>query len=132
MDLSETKMLIVSVNPNDESAEPMMLSGEEIAEKAKVPSEIGKVLVDMAYAEGIVNGNRGIMAYEKNTKRPKRLARFETGYEDLMTGGWVRVLLDVEEGFRIENDTIVSDSIARGDAVHHGCHRGVHLVEFVR
>ncbi len=55
------------------------------------PLAIGKIMVDQVWAEGI-NPTGGGLYYERNSNQHRRLQAFETGSEDFMTGGWVRVL----------------------------------------
>jgi hypothetical protein len=53
-------------------------------------------LVDQVWAEG-ADPTGGGLYYERRTNRFRRLQPFETGHEDFMTGGWVRVLVGAEQ-----------------------------------
>ena len=54
---------------------------------------------------------------------------FETGSEDFMTGGWVRVLASAEQ---VRKDRPGMERAAKAGLVRiHGTHRGVLLVEFL-
>lgn len=106
----------------------MVLTGSTVAEAAKDPAAIGRLMVDMAYAEGAGDLNDYMLAYERNSNSIRVLEGFETGMEDFLTGGWVRVLTppklaDMER-------SIIDRMIGDGTAADHGLHRGVRLIEF--
>ena len=96
--------LIISDN-RDDPGNPLVLDGEAIDAAAKDPLAIGQLMVDQVYvwAEG-TDPTGGGLYYERNSHRHRHLQAFETGSEDMMTGGWVRI---------------------------HGTHREVLLVEFL-
>jgi hypothetical protein len=71
----------------------------------------------------------GGLYYERNSNQHRRLQAFETGSEDFMTGGWVRVLATAEQ-VRKERPGMERASKA-GLVKIHGTHRGVLLVEFL-
>ncbi|MFN7899906.1 MAG: hypothetical protein ACK5N0_09630 [Synechococcaceae cyanobacterium] len=53
----------------------------------------------------------------------------ETGHEDFMTGGWVRVLVSAEQ---VRKERAGMEQAARAGLVKiHGTHRGVALGEFL-
>ncbi len=119
--------LIVSDNRED-PGNPLVLDGEAIDEAARDPVAIGKLMVDQVWAEGI-NPTGGGLYYERKNHRHRRLQPFETGSEDFMTGGWVRVLASPEQ---LQRERIGMESAAaRGLVKLHGTHRGVLLVEFL-
>jgi hypothetical protein len=60
------------------------------------PLAIGKIMVDQVWAEG-TDPTGGGLYYERNSNKHRRLQVFETGSEDFMTGGWVRVLATAEQ-----------------------------------
>lgn len=132
MDLKGKDVYIISRNHNDDDFNPLMFTGEQIQEAAKNPEAIGKILVDMAYAEGIVETQNGIMCYERNTKQNKRLHEHESGMEDLLTGGWIRLLLEFTPQWKLEGCEEVNDCVNAGIAVIHGRHRGFYLLEFLK
>lgn len=78
--------LIISDN-RDDPGNPLLLDGEAIDPAACDPVAIGKLMVDQVWAEG-TDPTGGGLYYERNSNRHRRLQAFETGYEDLMTGGW--------------------------------------------
>ena len=79
-------------------------------------------MVDQVRAEGAAPTGGGL--YDKrNSNRHRRLQAFETGSEDFMTGGWVRVLASAEQ-VRKERPGI--ERAAKAGLVRlHGTHRGV-------
>ncbi len=56
-------------------------------------------------------------------------ASIETGHEDFMTGGWVRVLATAEQVQRERPG--MEQAARRGLVAIHGSHRGVLLMEFL-
>ena len=63
------------------------------------------------------------------SQRHRRLQAFETSSEDLMTGGWVRVLVSADQ---VGRERAAMEQAARRGLVRiHGTHRGVLLVEFL-
>jgi hypothetical protein len=119
--------LIISDNPED-PGNPPVLEGEAIDAAARDPVAIGKVMVDQVWAEG-TDPTGGALYYERRTNRHRRLGQFETGHEDFMTGGWVRVLVSAEQRQR---DRFGMERAAADGLVRlHGTHRGVLLVEFL-
>jgi hypothetical protein len=71
----------------------------------------------------------GALYYERSSNEHRRLQAFETGYEDLMTGGWVRVLVTPEQ---LERERAGMKQATKQSLVsQHGTHRGVLLVEFL-
>jgi len=119
--------LIISDNPED-PGNPLVLDGEAIDAAAKDPVAIGKVMVDQVWAEG-TDPTGGALYYERRTNRHRRLQPFETGHEDFMTGGWVRVLVSAEQ--RQRDRAGMERAEADGLVQRHGIHRGVQLVEFL-
>jgi hypothetical protein len=85
-------------------------------------------MVDQAWAEGS-DPTGGALYYERRTNRFRRLQPFETGHEDFMTGGWVRVLVSAEQ--RQRDRAGMERAAADGLVQPHGTHRGVLLVEFL-
>ena len=85
-------------------------------------------MVDQAWAEGADPAGGGLYC-ERNSNRHRRLQAFETGCEDFMTGGWVRVLASAEQ---VRKERPGMEQGAReGLVTIHGTHRGVLLVEFL-
>ena len=85
-------------------------------------------MVDQAWAEGADPAGGGLY-YERNSNRYRQLQAFETGSEDLMTGGWVRVLASAEQ---VRTERAGMELAAKAGLVKiHGAHRGVLLVEFL-
>jgi len=84
-------------------------------------------LVDQVWAEGS-DPTGGGLYYERNSNQLRRLQAFETGSEDFMTGGWVRVLASAAQ-VRKERPAMVQ-AAREGLVTIHGTHRGVPLVEF--
>jgi hypothetical protein len=121
------KRLIISDNPED-PGNPLMLDGAAIDAAARDPAAIGKVMVDQVWAEG-TDPTGGALYYERRTNRHRRLQPFETGHEDFMTGGWVRVLVSAEQ--RQHDREGMERASADGLVCQHGTHRGVLLVEFL-
>ena len=105
----------------------MAVTGSTIQEAAKNPVSIGRLLIDMAFSEGKDIEGCGFYI-ERNGAAKPMLDRFVTGLEDLMTGGWVRVITPPKQ-FLAEQSQIQT-MINHGDAVDHGFYRGVRLVEF--
>ena len=71
----------------------------------------------------------GGLYYEHNSNQHRRLQVFETGSEDFMTGGWVRVLASAEQ---VRKERTGMEQAAKAGLVKmHGTHRGVLLVEFL-
>ena len=119
--------LIVSDNREDHG-NPLILDGQAIDEAARDPVAIGKLMVDQAWAEGI-DPTGGGLYYERNSNQHRRLQAFETGSEDFMTGGWVRVLATAEQ---VRKERPGMERAAKAGLVRiHGTHRGVLLVEFL-
>ena len=87
--------LIISDNRED-PGNPLVLDGESIDAAAQDPLAIGKIMVDQIWAEG-TDPTGGGLYYERNSNQHRRLQVFETGSEDFMTGGWVRVLATAEQ-----------------------------------
>ena len=87
--------LIISDNRED-PGNPLVLDGEAIDAAARDPLAIGKLMVDQVWAEG-TDPTGGGLYYERNSNQHRRLQVFETGSEDFMTGGWVRVLASAEQ-----------------------------------
>jgi hypothetical protein len=119
--------LIISDN-RDEPGNPLVLDGEAIDAAASDPVAIGKLMVDQVWAEG-TDPTGGGLYYERNSNRHRRLQAFETGHEDYMTGGWVRVLATAEQVSRERAG--MEQAAMRGLVTIHGSHRGVLLVEFL-
>jgi hypothetical protein len=119
--------LIITGNPED-PGNPLVLDGEAIDAAAQDPVAIGKVMVDQAWAEGS-DPTGGALYYERRTNRFLRLQPFETGHEDFMTGGWVRVLVSAAR--RQRDRAGMERAAADGLVQPHGTHRGVLLVEFL-
>lgn len=119
--------LIVSDN-RDDPGNPLVLDGEAIDAAASDPVAIGKLMVDQVWAEG-TDPTGGGLYYERNSNRHRRLQAFETGSEDFMTGGWVRVLASAEQ-VRKERAGM-EQAASRALVSIHGSHRGVLLVEFL-
>ena len=119
--------LIVSDNRVD-PGNPLVLDGDAIDAAAHDPLAIGKLMVDQVWAEG-TDPTGGVLYYEPISNRRWRLQAFETGHEDFMTDGWVRVLATAEQAQRERSGM---DQAARAGLVKiHGTHRGVLLVEFL-
>ena len=53
-------------------------------------------MVDQVWEEG-TDPTGGGLYYERKSNRHRRLQAFETGSEDFMTGGWVRVLVEFRD-----------------------------------
>ncbi|MFO0136499.1 MAG: hypothetical protein ACK535_00510, partial [Cyanobacteriota bacterium] len=87
--------LIISDNRED-PGNPLVLDGEAIDAAARDPLAIGKLMVDQVWAEG-TDPTGGGLYYERSSNQHRRLQAFETGSEDFMTGGWVRVLATAEQ-----------------------------------
>jgi hypothetical protein len=125
--LAVSPRLIVSDN-RDDPGNPLVLDGEAIDAAASDPVAIGKLMVDQVWAEG-TDPTGGGLYYEHNSNRHRRLQAFETGHEDHMTGGWVRVLATAEQVSR--ERTGMEQAARRGLVRIHGSHRSVLLVEFL-
>ncbi len=122
-----TPRLIVSDN-RDDPGNPLVLDGEAIDAAASNPVAIGKLMVDQVWAEG-TDPTGGGLYYECNSNRHRRLQAFETGSEDLMTGGWVRVLASAVQ---VRKERVgMEQATSRALVSIHGSHRGVLLVEFL-
>lgn len=105
----------------------MYLTGSTIQEAAKDPRAIGCLMVDMVYGEG-KNPEGDVLYYERNTNKRRYLEQFETGMEDMFTGGWVRV---VTPGRMYEREkTSIKQLEKIGRVKNHGTYRGVKLIEF--
>lgn len=78
--------LIISDN-RDDPGNPLVLDGEAIEGAASDPAAIGKLMVDQVWAEG-TDPTGSALYYEHSSNKHRRLLAFETGYEELMTGGW--------------------------------------------
>jgi hypothetical protein len=125
--LAMSPRLIISDN-RDDPGNPLVLDGEAIDAAASDPVAIGKLMVDQVWAEG-TDPTGGGLYYERNSSRHRRLQAFETGSEDFMTGGWVRVLVTPEQ---LERERAgMEQAASRGLVSIHGTHRGVLLVEFL-
>jgi hypothetical protein len=84
-------------------------------------------MVDQVWAEG-TDPTGGGLYYERKSNRHRRLQAFETGSEEMMTGGWVRVLASAGQ---VQKERAGMERAARrGLVTIHGTHRGVLLVEF--
>ncbi|MFN5696796.1 MAG: hypothetical protein ACK486_07160 [Cyanobacteriota bacterium] len=119
--------LIISDN-REEPGNPLVLDGEAIDAAARDPLAIGKLMVDQVWAEG-TDPTGGGLYYERNSNQHRRLQAFETGSEDFMTGGWVRVLATAEQ---VCMERPGMERAAKAGLVRiHGSHRGVLLVEFL-
>jgi hypothetical protein len=119
--------LIISDNREDPD-NPLVLDGEAIDAAARDPLAIGKLMVDQVWAEG-TDPTGGGLYYERNSNQHRRLQVFETGSEDFMTGGWVRVLATAEQ---VLKERPGMDRAAKAGLVRiHGTHRGVLLVVFL-
>jgi hypothetical protein len=119
--------LIISDN-RDEPGNPLVLDGEAIDAAAKDPLAIGQLMVDQVWAEG-TDPTGGGLYYERNSHRHRHLQAFETGSEDMMTGGWVRVLVSADQ---VRRERAGMEQAARRGLVRiHGTHREVLLVEFL-
>lgn len=119
--------LIISDN-REEPGNPLVLDGGVIDAAASEPAAIGKLMVDQVWAEG-TDPTGGGLYYERSSNRHRRLQAFETGHEDFMTGGWVRVLATPQQ---LERERAGMEQAASGGLVTiHGSHRGVLLVEFL-
>jgi hypothetical protein len=85
-------------------------------------------LVDQVWAEG-TDPTGGGLHYERSSNQHRRLQAFETGSEDFMTGGWVRVLAIAEQ---VRKERPGMQRASKADLVKiHGTHRGVLRVEFL-
>ncbi|MFN9695721.1 MAG: hypothetical protein ACK550_18315 [Synechococcaceae cyanobacterium] len=119
--------LIVSDN-RDDPGNPLVLDGDAIDAAAQDPLAIGTRMGDPVGAEG-TDPTGGGLYYERNSNQHRRLQAFETGSEDFMTGGWVRVLATAEQ-VRKERPGMERAAKAGLGRIH-GTHRGVLLVEFL-
>ena len=118
---------IISDN-RDDPGKPLILDGDAIEAAARDPVAIGKLMVDQAWAEG-GDPSGGGLYYERNSNQHRRLQAFETGSEDFMTGGWVRVLASAAQ---VRKERPGMELAAKAGLVKiHGAHRGVLLVEFL-
>lgn len=116
---------VVSCPPD--GSEPLVLSGKDIDTAAKDPKAIGQLMVDMALAEG--KDLTGCALYFEHNSLPKpMLSQWATGLENLITGGWVRIITSRKQlaSERLDLDR----AVLHGDATIHGTHRGVLLVQF--
>ena len=119
--------LIISDN-RDDPGNPLILDGDAIEGAAQDPVAIGKLMVDQAWAEG-GDPTGGGLYYERNSNQHRRLQAFETGSEDFMTGGWMRVLASAGQ---VRKERAGMELAAKAGLVKiHGAHRGVLLVEFL-
>ena len=85
-------------------------------------------MVDQVCAEG-GDPTGGGLYYERNNNQHRRLQVFETGSEDFITGGLVRVLASAEQ---VRKERPGMERAAKAGLVKiHGTHRGVLLVEFL-
>jgi hypothetical protein len=125
--LAVTPRLIVSDN-RDDPGNSLVLDGAAIDAAASDPVAIGKLMVDQVWAEGS-DPTGGGLYYERNSNRHRRLQAFETGSEDFMTGGWVRVLASAEQ---VRKERAGMEQAASRELVSiRSSHRGVLLVEFL-
>jgi hypothetical protein len=121
------RRLIVSDN-RDDPGNPLVLDDEAIDAAAQDPLAIGKIMADQAWADGTDPKGGGLYC-KRNSNQHRRLQVFETGNEDLMTGGWVRVLASAEQ---VRKERAGMEQAAKAGLVKiHGTHRGVLLVEFL-
>jgi hypothetical protein len=121
------RRLIISDN-RDDPGNPLVLDGEAIDAAARDPLAIGMLMVDQVWAEG-KDPTGGGLYYERKSNQHRRLQAFETGSEDLMTGGWVRVLASPRQ---VSKERGGMEQAAKAGLVRiHGIHRGVLLVEFL-
>jgi hypothetical protein len=119
--------LIISDN-RDDPGNPLILDGDAIDAAADDPLAVGKLMVDQVWAEGTDPTNGGLY-YERNSNRHRRLQAFETGSEDFMTGGSVRVLASAEQ---VSKGRAGMERAANAGLVRiHGTNRDVLLVEFL-
>ena len=119
--------LIVSDN-RDDPGNPVVLDDEAIDAAAQDRLAIGKIMVDQAWAEG-TDPTGGGLNFKRNSNQHRRLQVFETGSEDFMTGGWVRVLASAEQ---VRKERAGMEQAAKASLVRmHGTHRGVLLLEFL-
>lgn len=80
------------------------------------------------WAEG-TDPTGGGFHYEPSSNRHRRPQAFDTGSEDFMTGGWVRVLASAAQ---VRKERAGMEQAASPGLVSiHGSHRGVLLVEFL-
>ncbi|MFN9622916.1 MAG: hypothetical protein ACK587_08815 [Cyanobacteriota bacterium] len=112
--------LIISDN-RDDPGNPLVLDSEAIDKAAEDPQKIGQLMVDQVWAEG-TDPTGGGLYFERTSQRNRRLQAFETGSEDLMTGGWVRVLVSADQ-VRREREGM-EQAARRGLVRIHGTHRG--------
>jgi hypothetical protein len=106
----------------------MTVSGETVTRAAEDPVAIGRLMVDMAIAEGDHDLDGYSLTYERNDAPVRRLTRFESGMEDLLTGGWVRVLNAPNQDQREEQ--VIAALVANHKLADHGIYRGVRLLQF--
>ena len=77
---------------NGDPMTSLVMDGDTMQQAAADPDAIGRVMVDQAYAEGHEDLTGCSIYYERNTNSKRMLERYESGMEDLLTGGWVRVI----------------------------------------
>lgn len=105
----------------------MLLTGATIQEAAKSPEAIGRLMVDMAYSEGHeLDGH--CLYFERASNSFRLLKEFQTGFEEFITGGWVRVITPPHLYAKEQKD--VQELIDVKDAICHGIYRGCMLIEF--
>lgn len=81
----------LSADIQDESGNPLVVDGEVINPAVKDPLAIGCLIVDQMGAEG--SDPTGGPYSKPCSQRSRRLQSLASGSEDLMTGGWVLVLV---------------------------------------
>jgi hypothetical protein len=74
-----------------------VLDGEAIDAAAKDPEAIAQLTVDTWGRSAPIPPTGGGLYYGRNSHRQRRLQAFETGSESLMSGGWVRRLVSVDQ-----------------------------------
>ena len=112
---------------NGDPLTSLVMDGNTVQAAAQEPDAIGRLMVDQAYSEG--NELEGFsIYYERNTNNKRMLERYESGMEDLLTGGWVRVLTPPKQA--LQEQKPLQTMVNHGDATCHGVYRGVRLIEF--
>jgi len=119
---------IFVASSNGDPMTSMVMSGDTMQQAAADPDAIGRVMVDQAYAEGHADLTGCSIYYERNTNSKRMLERYETGMEDLLTGGWVRVITTPKQA--LQEQKPIQVMVNHGDATCHGVYRGVRLIEF--
>ena len=119
---------IFVASSNGDPMTTLVMSGDTMQQAAAEPDAIGRVMVDQAYAEGHEDLTGCSIYYERNTNSKRMLERYETGMEDLLTGGWVRVITPPKQA--LQEQKPLQTMVNHGDATCHGVYRGVRLIEF--